>query len=122
MQELESSIIQLKRTRNSLLNVSRLPPEILGEIFSRSLIPDGFEKRSLKFLLVCYYWLQVASATPDIRNFWGTNLGEWEERHLQYREFPLDLVLDRELRGGSLDILVWKSLRERASQIGRAHV
>ena len=115
MQELESSIIQLKRTRNSMLNISRLPPEILGEIFSRSLIPDGFEKRSLKFLLVCYYWFQVASATPDIWNFWGTNLGEWEERHLRYPETPLDLVLD-DLQGDSPDILVWKSLRERASR------
>lgn len=117
MQEHERSIIQLKRTRNSLLNVSRLPPEILGEIFSRSLIPDSFEKRSLKFLLVCHYWSQVALGTPDIWSFWGNRLLEWEERHLRYPEFPLDLVLSgSRLAGESPDIFLRKSLRERASR------
>ena len=117
MQQHERSIIQLKRTRNSLLNVSRLPPEILGEIFNQSLIPDGFEKRSLKFLLVCYYWSQVALGTPDIWSFWGDSLREWEERHLRYPEFPLDLVLSEfRFAGESPDIFLRKSLRERASR------
>lgn len=53
-------IIRLKRTRNSLLNVSRLPPEILGDIFSWNVtIKDtfgGLEERSHNFLLVCHYW------------------------------------------------------------------
>ena len=33
IKEHERAIIKLKRVRNSLLNVSKLPPELLGEIF-----------------------------------------------------------------------------------------
>ena len=42
IEEYEKAIIRLKRTRNSLLNVSTLlPPEILGNIFRWNVIPDG---------------------------------------------------------------------------------
>ena len=35
-------IIQLKRTRNSLFNIStHVPPEILGSVFRWNAIPDG---------------------------------------------------------------------------------
>jgi len=38
----EKTIIQFKRTRNPLLNVSTLlPPEILGSVFRWNVIPDG---------------------------------------------------------------------------------
>ena len=56
-------LIQLKRTRNSLLNIStRVPPEILGAVFRWNAIPEGgfldFEglpKGSYNFLLVCHH-------------------------------------------------------------------
>ena len=42
IEEHEKALIQLKRTRNSLLNVSiLLPPEILGKIFHYNVVPDG---------------------------------------------------------------------------------
>jgi len=62
-------VIQLKRARNSLLNIStRIPPEILGSIFRWNVIPDGsypdvggLRKGSYNFLLVCHHWFEVAS-------------------------------------------------------------
>ena len=41
IEEYERAIVKLKRTRNSLLSVMTLPPEILGSIFHWSVIPDG---------------------------------------------------------------------------------
>jgi len=41
--EHERAIIKLKRTRNSLLNISKLPPEVLGDIFRWNVVPcDDF--------------------------------------------------------------------------------
>ena len=56
----ERAIIQLKRARNSLLNVStHLPLEILGNVFLPNVIPDGgfsgLAKGSYDFLLVCHH-------------------------------------------------------------------
>ena len=118
-------IIELKRTQNSLLNVSRLPPEILGDIFCRCAIPDGFEKRSYTFLLVCHHWFEVGSRTPELWGFWGNNLRDWEKHHLRYPEIPLDLVLNvPRFTGDSLDGTVCDSLRDRASRdsIRRVHL
>jgi len=39
--EYERIVINLKRTRNSLLNVSKLPPEILGNIFRWNVTLQG---------------------------------------------------------------------------------
>ena len=74
IEEHERAIIQLKRTQNSLLNVSTLlPPEILGKIFSWNVIQGGdfgrLSKDSHNFLLVCHHWLEVASRTPELWSF-----------------------------------------------------
>ena len=59
IREHERAIVQLKRTRNSLLNVSKLPPEVLGDIFHRNVTFkgdfDGLDKRSHNFLFVCHH-------------------------------------------------------------------
>ena len=54
IQEYERALIQLKRTRNSLLNVSTLlPPEVLRNIFRWNVIPDedfgGLSATSVQF-------------------------------------------------------------------------
>lgn len=98
--------IKLKRTRNSLLNIStRIPPEILGYIFVWSLpgeqglsldsplLFEGIRKGSYTFLLVCHHWFQVASRTPELWAFWGNTLQDWRSRHHRSRYAPLDLVL-----------------------------
>ena len=95
----EKTIIQLKRTRNSLLNVSTLlPPEILGSIFSWNVILDGafggLPCRSHNFLLVCHHWFEVASRTPELWSFWGNSARDWEHRYARCRTAPLDLVLE----------------------------
>jgi len=41
IREHERVLARLKRTRNSLLNVSRLPPEVLGDIFRRNVTLKG---------------------------------------------------------------------------------
>jgi len=103
IKEHERAITKLKRTRNSLLNVSTLPPEVLGNIFLWNVTLeepgfDGLEEVSHNFLLVCHHWFEVASRTPDLWTFWGNNLEDWEKRcHRSRVGAPLDLVLDEEI-------------------------
>jgi hypothetical protein len=125
IKEHQRPIIELKRTQNLLLNISRIPPEILGDIFCRSATPDGFEKRPYNFLLVCHHWFEVASRTPELWGFWGNNLRDWEKNHLRYPRIPLDLILDSsQSTGDTLDDTVRDSLQDRASRdsIRRIHL
>ena len=119
IKEHEMAIMRLKRARNSLLNVSRLPPEVLGDIFRRNVVLKGtlrgFEEESHNFLLVCYYWSEVALGTPQLWGFWGRELQDWKRWHLRYPTVPLDLVLN----GGwykALNDSLRKSLQDRAAQ------
>jgi len=125
----EATLIRLKRTRNSLLNVSKFPPEVLGNIFRWNVtIQDDFgrlEKESHNFLLVCHYWFEVASRTPELWGFWGNSLEDWERRHLRYPAIPLDLMLDGiRFPGGTLSDAIRNSLRDRAARdaIRRVHL
>ena len=105
IKEGKGDIIKLKRDRNSLLNIStRVPPEILGHIFARSLTREaprslfyqdfvGLKKGSYNFLLVCHHWFEVASRTPELWSFWGNTLQDWRKRHHRSGATPLDLVL-----------------------------
>lgn len=98
----EKIMFGLKRSRNSLLNVSTLPPEVLSSIFCWNMTLDepfdGLKERPYNFLLVCHHWFEVASRTPELWAFWGNNLEHWEERHLRSSVgVPLDLVLNERL-------------------------
>ena len=103
----QGDVIELKRARNSLLNISiRVPPEILGTIFvwivtreqDDSLFSTAhfarLEKGSHNFLLVCRRWFEVASSTPEVWAFWGRTLEDWSRRCHRVRGAPVDLVLD----------------------------
>ena len=95
--EHEAAVIKLKRAQNSLLNISKLPPELLGRIFHCNVTPeddfDGLDEGSHNFLLVCHHWFQVASRTPEIWSFWGNSLKEWARWCRRSGNAPLDLVL-----------------------------
>ena len=123
--------IKLKRARNSLLNIStRVPPEILGDIFTWTLVRQGGPasflgphfsglcKGSYNFLLVCHHWFGVASRTPELWSFWGNTLQQWGKRHHYSRNVLLDLVLN----GHASDPESWLSgplrdaLRARTTQ------
>ena len=130
IRECEAALIKLKRARNSLLDVSKLPPEILGDIFRRNITIGGkfdtLEKRSHNFLLVCHHWFEVASCTSHLWGFWGNNLKDWTKRHLRYPTAPLDLVL-QDQPGDALDDIndsLRNALRDRAAQdtIRRIHI
>jgi hypothetical protein len=128
IQEHERTLAQLKRARNSLLNVSTfLPPEVLGSIFRWNVIPDGdfdgLPKASHNFLLVCHHWLQVASGTPELWGFWGNSIEGWARRYARCRTVPLDLVLGRSTRHG-LDDTLRDALQDRAKRdtIRRVHL
>ena len=132
IEEGRGDIIKLKRTRNSLLNIStRVPPEILGDIFSWNLVrpaPDpeldmhfyGSPRSSYNFLLVCHHWFQVASQTPTLWSFCGNNVWDWEkwlDRHPQ--STPLDLVLSDKTFGAtlpSIDHTIQDALKDRAAR------
>jgi hypothetical protein len=128
IREHERTLIQLKRARNSLLNVSTLlPPEILGRIFRWNVIPDGdwggLPKDSHNFLLVCHHWFQVASDTPELWGFWGNSIEDWARRHTRWRTAPLDLVLGKHTYC-DLDDTIRDTLRDRATRdtIRRVHL
>ena len=123
------AIIKLKRARNSLLNVSTLPPEILGDIFRWNVTVVGdmgrLEEGSHNFLFVCHHWFEVASLTPELWSSWGDNLRDWTKRHLRYPTAPLDLVLNgRQFKGGTLDYSLLNALKHRAARdtIRRVHL
>ena len=129
IREHETAIIKLKRARNSLLNVSKLPPETLGEIFRWNTIRESdfgsLRKRSHNFLLVCHHWFKVASCTPELWGFWGNNLRDWEERYLRHQTAPLDLVLSATGSGlETLDDGLQKALKDRIARdtIRRIHL
>jgi len=126
IREHERAIIQLKRTRNSLLNISTLlPPEILGTIFCWNAIPEGdfggLPKGSYNFLLVCHHWFKVASQTPGLWSFWGNSIEDWSHRHTRCGTTPLDLVLEgytgRELDGQLRDALQDRAARDVIRQV-----
>ena len=128
IEEHERAIIRLKRTRNSLLNVSTLlPPEILGNIFRWNVIPDGDfggpPKGSYNFLLVCRHWFEVASRTPGLWSSWGASIGDWTRWHTRCRTGPVDLVLER-CTGSKLDDELHDALQDCATRdaIRRVHL
>ena len=120
---LDANIIRLERTRNSLLSIARIPPEILGHIFHFSIteVGDphfaGIPKGAYNFLLVCHHWFQVALRTPGLQSSWGNNLRDWKRRHLRSGISALDLILDGwRYGGGVLDKALGDALRDRAAR------
>jgi len=90
--------IQLKRTRNSLLNVStHVPPELLGQVFSWNVIPERLfgepEMGSYNFLLVCHHWFEVAYKTPELWTHWCGSLKRWAQCYQRSRSSPIYLTL-----------------------------
>ena len=97
IREHERAAIKLKRARNSLRNVSKLPPELFGKIFCWNVIREGdfdeLDDGSHNFLLVCHHWFEVASHTPELWCFWGNTLIDWARWCHCSETAPLDLVL-----------------------------
>jgi len=67
---LDAEIIRLRCARNSLLNVARIPPEILRYVFCFSVVPEvvggrlaGMRECAHYFLFVCRNWFQVVRRT-----------------------------------------------------------
>ena len=93
-------VIHLKRTRNSLLNISTLvPPEILGHIFRWNVVTPvgdicGLRKGSYNFLLVCHHWFEVGSSTPALWTYWGDTLKQWSQQYRRSGTAPIDLRLN----------------------------
>lgn len=127
IEEGPGDIIQLKRTRNLLLNIStRVPPEILTSIFRWNVILDeepgdprlvGLRKGSYNFLLVCHHWFEVASHAPELWGFWGNTLKKWSQRYKRSGVTPVDLVLNGYRAMGSSTLFngpLRDTLRDRA--------
>ena len=122
-------LAEYKSARNSLLNVSRLPPEILGDIFRRNVALEGtfggLEDRSYNFLLVCRHWRNVAWNTPEVWSFWGNSLEDWNKWYGIRPTAPLDLVLKEEsFAGNTLSLSLRTALQDRVARdaIRRVHL
>jgi hypothetical protein len=120
---LDAEIIRLERTRNSLLNIARIPPEILGHIFCFNITEDGdpnfprIKKGSYNFLLVCHHWSQVALRTPELWSSWGNSLKDWGRWHLRSGISVLDLILDvPNRRDRGFDEALRDAIRDRATR------
>jgi len=133
IKEITAELIRLKRSRNSLLNIARVPPEILGYIFHLNAAPEFDDDHfpsipggSYNFLLVCHHWFRVARKTPELWSFWGNNLEDWKRRHpLSGPSSPVDLVLDGiRYEAGSFDEALRDVLRDRAARdvIRKVHI
>ena len=120
--ELKKAVIRLKRSRNALLNISTLPPEILGEIFqSKVTLEDNFgglEEGSHNFLFVCHHWHEVALRTPGVWSFWGNTLSDWARWYRYSATAPLDLVLSfiDQHEDGPFDGALHDTLQDRAAR------
>ena len=119
----DAETIQLKRTRNSLLNIARIPPEILGHIFHFNIAEVGdphfaeIPKGSYNFLLVCHHWFQVALLTPELWSSWGNSIEDWKRWYLRSGISALDLILDGwNYRDGVFDKALRDALRDRAAR------
>ena len=130
IREHETAIAKLKRTRNSLLNVYKIPPEVLGKIFGWNVTYKddfgGLQEGSHNFLLICHHWFEVALCTPELWSFWGNTTKDWARWYRRSRTAPLDLVLDYPDydNDGSFDITLCNTLQDRATQdaIRRIHL
>jgi len=130
--EYERTVIKLKRTRNSLLNISKLPPEVLGNVFRWNVTRKGdfggLDKRSHNFLAVCHHWSEVALRTPELWGFWGNTTKDWARLCCYSRTTPLDLVLKgndySDYYGDGLDSDLCDALNDRATEdtIRRVHL
>ena len=123
----ERALVNLKRTRNSL-NVSKLPPEVLGNIFHWNVsFKGGFgglEERSHNFLSVCHHWHEVALGTPELWSFWGNTLKDWALWSRRSGAAPVDLVIDGTAPEDTIDNPLSNLLRDRAARdtIRRVHL
>ena len=128
IREHEAALIKLKRARNSLLNVSTLPPEVLGNIFRWNVTLEGdfgeLEEGSHNFLFVCHHWFEVALCTPELWSFWGSTPQDWARWCRRSATAPLDLVLDANYDEDPLDAALCNVLQDRATRdtIRRVHL
>ena len=129
IREYEKVVIKLKRARNSLLNVSKLPPEVLSKIFHWNVAFkgdfDGLDEGSHNFLFVCHHWFEVASRTPELWSFWGNTLKDWTRWCRRSGTAPLDLVLDSgDCDDNHLDPILYNVLQNCATRdaIRRIHL
>ena len=125
----ERTIIELKRARNALLNISILPPEVLGDIFRWNVTLEGdfgkLEEGSRNFLFVCHHWSEVAFHTPEVWSFWGNTPTDWARWYRHSGSAPLDLVLgDDDCDDNILDITLRNVIQDRAARdtIRRVHL
>ena len=124
----EVAIANLKRARNSLLNISRLPPGVLGKVFRWNVSFkggfDGLKKGSHNFPPVCQHWHEVALGTPELWSFWGNTLMDWTRCSRRSRTAPVDLVLGAGPAKDTFRDTLSNVLRDRAARdaIRRVHL
>jgi hypothetical protein len=78
-----AAIVDLKRRRNTLVPISRLPPEVLGGVLllvaadSPLGVCHNWARRLTPLLAVCKHWQQVAIAYPKLWSQWDQMETRW---------------------------------------------
>lgn len=101
--------ITASRLKNSQLPISRLPPEILGDIFIQNIFECStdfiyrLDPRSptncVHVISVCYYWREVALNHPQFWGFWSKLGSRWFKSYASRCEVgPLHIRVTRSSR------------------------
>lgn len=90
---------RLRRAQNSYAIVSRLPEELLAEVFSYIVesgiqdIDSSFATGTFSFLQACRYWNEVAVGFPQLWRWWTAGaVKAWPLFHSRSKDIPLSLT------------------------------
>ncbi|KAF9530416.1 hypothetical protein CPB83DRAFT_180205 [Crepidotus variabilis] len=83
--QLEKVLLELKNDRNACAHISRLPSEILAEIFVLAASERHYRgpAHRFNFSFICQEWRNVAISSPAVWSFLADGYSPWSQAILQ---------------------------------------